>query len=281
MRAMISRGCARRGWRSWRGPDPQVTRRAARAEASGGSIWGKMKAGPEELSEAGRAGSGGTELRAIVFDLDGTLIDSAPDIWHAANAVLREAGLPEVSFEQSRGFIGRGARIFVERMERAVAGANAAVRTDHLHARFLHFYERAHDGTRVYPHVPEMLAELQGRGLALGLCTNKPMGPARAVLAHLGWEGLFASVIGGDSLPVAKPDPAPLLTVLAAMCCAPAEAIYIGDSETDAETAARAGLRFGLFTEGYRKGSVAALAPDFHFSDYRDLPHAMTRMRAA
>ncbi len=212
------------------------------------------------------------ELRAVVFDLDGTLIDSAPDIWRAANRVLAAAGLPGVSFAQSRGFIGRGARVFVERMERAVAGGNEAARTDHLHALFLAEYERAHEGTRVYPGVPEAMAALAARGLALGLCTNKPIGPAQAALRHLGWEGRFGAVVGGDSLPVAKPDPAPLHAVLAQLGCGVAEAVYIGDSETDAETAARAGIRFGLFTEGYRKGTPDALPHDFAFSAFAALP---------
>ena len=73
----------------------------------------------------------------------------------------------------------------------------------------MHFYERAHENTRIYPGVVDVLEGLRASGFALGLCTNKPLGPTRAVLAHLGWEKLFAVVIGGDSLPVAKPDPAP------------------------------------------------------------------------
>ncbi len=211
-------------------------------------------------------------IRAVVFDLDGTLIDSAPDIWRAANQVLEGEGLPLVTFEQSRGFIGRGARVFVERMELAVTGANDPARTAHLHARFLHFYERAHEGTQVYPHVNETLEGLRGQGLRLGLCTNKPLRPTQAVLAHLGWDGLFESVIGGDSLPVAKPDPAPLLAVLEGMGLGLPEIAYIGDSETDAETAERAGARFGLYTEGYRKSAPEALYHQFRFSDYRMLP---------
>lgn len=211
-------------------------------------------------------------LQAVIFDLDGTLIDSAPDIHNAASRVLSEAGLPPVTFEQSRGFVGRGARVFVERMERAVAGANDPARTVHLHARFLHFYERAHEDTRMYPNVPEMLARLAHQGLALGLCTNKPIGPTRAVLAHLGWEDVFAHVIGGDSLPVAKPDPAPLLAVVDGLGLTLDQIAYIGDSETDAETAEAAGARFGLYTEGYRKSPVDALFHHFRFSDYRALP---------
>lgn len=210
-------------------------------------------------------------IRAVVFDLDGTLIDSAPDIWRTANHVLEGEGLAPITFEQSRGFIGRGARVFVERMELAVTGANDPVRTAHLHARFLHFYERAHESTQVYPHVVATLDALRGQGLRLGLCTNKPLRPTQAVLAHLGWDAIFDMVIGGDSLPVAKPDPAPLLAVLEGMGLALPDVAYIGDSETDAETAERAGARFGLYTEGYRKAPPEALYHQFRFSDYRDL----------
>lgn len=210
--------------------------------------------------------------RAVIFDLDGTLIDSAPDIHAAANAVLQGEGLPLVTFEQSRGFVGRGARVFVERMERAVTGGNSPAMTDHLHARFLHHYERAHENTRIYPGVVEVLEGLRTGGVALGLCTNKPMGPTRAVLAHLDWDGFFGVVIGGDSMAVAKPDPAPLMAVVEGLGMTLKQITYIGDSETDAETAQRAGARFGLFTEGYRHTAPEAMYHQFRFDDYRHLP---------
>lgn len=217
-------------------------------------------------------------IRAVVFDLDGTLIDSAPDIWHAANAVLAEEGLPLVSFEQSRGFIGRGARVFVERMELAVTGLNDPARTQHLHNRFLYFYERAHENTRIYPYVAEALERLRSDGVRLGLCTNKPFAPTAAVLKHLHWADFFEAVIGGDSLPVSKPDPAPLLEVVGRMGLTLPEIAYIGDSETDSETAQRAGARFGLYTEGYRKAAPEALFHNFLFNDYRHLSDRLAQL---
>ncbi|MDD7972509.1 phosphoglycolate phosphatase [Roseinatronobacter alkalisoli] len=214
-------------------------------------------------------------IRAVIFDLDGTLIDSAPDIHAAANQVLEGEGLPHISFDQARSFVGRGARVFVERMEHAVTGGNEPARTAHLHAQFLYFYERAHEHTRIYPHVPEMLAELRGNGLALGLCTNKPLRPTQAALAYLGWKDMFDVVIGGDSLDVAKPDPAPLLAVVTGLGLTLPEIIYIGDSETDAETAERAGSRFGLYTKGYRKTPAEQMFHHFRFDDYRQMAGQM------
>lgn len=210
--------------------------------------------------------------RAVIFDLDGTLIDSAPDIHAAANRVLEGEGLPLVTFEQSRGFVGGGARIFVERMERAVTGGNDPVLTDHLHKRFLHFYEHAHENTKIYPHVVETLEKLRAEGWDLGLCTNKPIGPTRAVLKHLGWTTLFSVVIGGDSLPVPKPDPAPLMAVVKGLGLTLPQIVYIGDSETDATTAERAGARFGLYTLGYRHAAPGDMFHHFRFDDYRHLP---------
>jgi phosphoglycolate phosphatase len=104
----------------------------------------------------------------------------------------------------------------------------------------------------------------------MGVCTNKPLGPTHAALAHFGWQGLFASVIGGDSLAARKPDPAPLLASVAALGGGPA--VYVGDSEVDGETAERAGVPFLLFTEGYRKAEVAAIPHRAAFADWSALP---------
>jgi phosphoglycolate phosphatase len=206
----------------------------------------------------------------IIFDLDGTLIDSAPDIHAAANAVLAAEGLGQVTPDQARSFIGNGARVFVERLERAGAGANEDARTARMHAQFLAQYETAHALTRPYPGVDAALDSFAAHGWALGLCTNKPLKPALAVLAHFAWTGRFAAVIGGDSLPVMKPDPAPLLAVLAQM--GGGAAVYVGDSEVDAATARAAGLPFALFTEGYRRSPLDQIPHDAAFSDFAALP---------
>ena len=211
-----------------------------------------------------------------IFDLDGTLIDSAPDIHAGANATLAHFGLPPVTFAQSRGFVGGGARIFVERMERAVTGTNTPDLTNRMHRHFLEVYETSHALTTVYDGVTEALSTLESQGWRLGLCTNKPLGPTRSVLAHLGWADRFDVVIGGDSLPVVKPDPAPLRAVIEAMAKGPL--VYVGDSEVDSATAKAARVPFALFTQGYRKTPVDQLYRTATFDHWRELPAIAARI---
>lgn len=206
----------------------------------------------------------------IIFDLDGTLIDSAPDIHAAGNAVLAAEGLPGITPAQSRSFIGNGAGVYVQRLEAAVTDATDPARVARMRALFAAEYETAHALTRIYPGVEDALALLRGAGWRLGLCTNKPLRPTRSVLAHLGWADLFDVVIGGDSLPVHKPDPAPLRAVMHGMNAA--RVVYVGDSEVDAATAQAAEMPFALFTEGYRKTPVATIPHDHAFNDWADLP---------
>ena len=215
----------------------------------------------------------------LVFDLDGTLIDSAPDIHAAACIALAAEGLPPVTAEQSRSFIGNGSSVFIARLERATAGQSEPERHARMLARFLEVYATSHDRTRPYAGVPETLALLRGAGWRLGLCTNKPVGPARAVLAHLGWAEVFETIIGGDSLPVIKPDPAPLRAVIESLGDGPA--VYVGDSEVDAATAQAAGVPFALFTEGYRKTPVETIPHDRAFDRYADLPAIAAALASA
>ena len=208
-------------------------------------------------------------MRAI-FDLDGTLIDSAPDIHAAANAVLTAEGLSSVTYDQARSFIGKGAGVFVQRLEQAAAGTSEPARLQRMRQRFADEYETAHALTRIYPGVEQALEDLRRAGWRLGLCTNKPLGPTRSVLAHFGWTDLFEIIIGGDSLPVIKPDPAPLHAAMAALGDGPV--VYVGDSEVDAATAQATRTPFALFTEGYRKTPVVQIPHDRAFADWDLLP---------
>jgi phosphoglycolate phosphatase len=216
-------------------------------------------------------------MARIVFDLDGTLIDSAPDIHAIANAVLAEEGLAPITLAQARGFIGNGAPVFVQRLREARGLPDAE--QPRLLAAFVARYEGAVALTVPYPGVAAALESLGRGGHALGLCTNKPVGPARSVLAHFGLDRHLASVVGGDSLPVHKPDPAPLQAAFAAL--GDGACLFVGDSEVDAETAARAGVPFLLFTEGYRKSPVDALPHAAAFADFAALHALVDRVLAA
>jgi phosphoglycolate phosphatase len=209
-------------------------------------------------------------MRAVIFDLDGTLIDSAPDIHAAANRVLADEGLAPLSFEAVRGFIGKGLPHLVARLLEASGEAPDGPRHRRMLGRFEASYETAVGLTVIYPGVIAALDALAATGHALGICTNKPLAPARAVLRHLGLDARFGAVLGGDSLPQRKPDPAPLRATAAALDAT--AVVYVGDSEVDAATAAAAGLPFALFTEGYRKVPVAELPHDRAFADFAALP---------
>lgn len=206
-------------------------------------------------------------MARIVFDLDGTLIDSAPDIAAAANATLAEVGADPLSVAEARGFIGAGAPKFVERMARArnLPDPEAVL------PRFLHHYARAVDQGVIYPGVEAALTRLAAQGHRLGLCTNKPTGPTQAVLSHFGWSKRFEVVVCGDTLPQRKPDPAPLHAAFDAL--GTGAMVYVGDSEVDAETGLRAGVPFLLYTRGYRKAAVTDLTHHAAFDDWGQVPN--------
>lgn len=217
-------------------------------------------------------------MKAIIFDLDGTLIDSAPDIHAAVNRLLDSEGLPPLPFAQVKGFIGNGVGVLLSRVMAAAGMGEDPGLHQALMGRFLHDYETAVALTRLYPGVAEALETLARQGWALGLCTNKPIAPTRAVLTHFGLQDSFVSVIGGDSLPQRKPDPAPLRAVMTALDAGPA--VYVGDSEVDAECAHRTGLPMALFTEGYRKTPVESLPHAAAFDHFRHLPEIAGRLIA-
>jgi phosphoglycolate phosphatase len=219
-------------------------------------------------------------VKAVVFDLDGTLVDSAADLQASANRLMRQNGLPELGLATVTCFIGNGIPRLVER-----CFAHNGAAPDDLPAqvaRFKRYYaEEGHRRTRFMPGAETALRRLTASGLALGLCTNKDAEPARAILRRLRVEGLFRAVAGGDSGLAKKPEAAPLLACVAACGVAPAEAVYVGDSEVDAATATAAGVPFLLFTEGYRKTPVEALPHRARFDRFAGLPGLLASLTAA
>lgn len=189
--------------------------------------------------------------RLVVFDLDGTLVDSRHDIAVAANRTLAALGLPRLPEPAVVGFIGGGVRNLALRcLAAASAPASPTIVPEAFVERFMPLYaENLLEHTRPYPGVLETLTALRAAGLVTAVVTNKPSAPARAIIEGLAL-GPFAAVVGGDSTPVRKPDPEPLLGVLRHVGAATHETLYVGDMAIDVETAAAAGTRFVGVTWG-------------------------------
>lgn len=206
----------------------------------------------------------------IVFDLDGTLVDSAPDLQAAMNSLLAEHGAAPLDLPTLRSFIGNGVPTLVKRS----FAARDLPLTDEGHGQAVHRFHAFYDASPVaqsslYYGVRPLLAALAARAVPMGVCTNKYEAGTHLVLAAFNLSEHFGAVVGGDSLPVLKPDPAPLRHCIAELGLS--RPLYVGDSEVDAATAKAADVPFALFTGGYRKSSVEAIDPGYHFDSFDTL----------
>lgn len=216
---------------------------------------------------------------ALLFDLDGTLVDSAPDIADALNHLLQEQGWEKLSLETVTGMVGGGVPLLVERALKRLGQDAGADRIVMLTNRFVEIYApRAAQKTKLFPGVRQVLEAYHGEGVRLGVCTNKPEAVSNMILGALDVAHLFGVVIGGDSLPVKKPDPAPLLAALTALGCDAAQGVMVGDSGVDAQAAKVAGLPVILVTFGYAQTPVREIACDGLVETFTELPGAIKRL---
>ncbi len=221
-------------------------------------------------------------IDTLIFDLDGTLIDSADDIAQALNSILDRHGRPSLSRERVVSMIGDGAPRLLERGFAATGPALAQEMAEAVLADFVAIYETIEPHpSSVYPGVLTTLAGFQQAGLKMGICTNKPQGPTRMVLRHLGLDQLIPVAVGGDALPVRKPDPGHLRAVLQALGADADRAVMIGDSAADMAVARNAGIRAIAVSYGYPRMPVSALGADVIIDHFTELPAALKRLEMA
>ncbi|MCA3421812.1 MAG: phosphoglycolate phosphatase [Roseomonas sp.] len=196
--------------------------------------------------------------RCAVFDLDGTLVDSAPDIHAALDRLMARRRLPGFARAEVVGMIGDGVRVLLERAHAARGITLDEASFDH----FMTDYEaNAAVLTQPFAGIPELLSALQASGWRLAVCTNKPEAAARVLLSGLGLDRHFSALGGGDSFPMRKPDPGHLRATLAAAGAAPDQAVMIGDHANDMLAARGAGVRAIFAGWGYGPQSMAGGAP--------------------
>jgi phosphoglycolate phosphatase len=221
-------------------------------------------------------------LAAVVFDLDGTLVDTAADLQAHVNAVLGELGRAELELADVRLLVGDGARTLLWRGLEASGGVPAGVDLDRLYARFLERYtaDPARRST-VHEGVLEVLARLRAQGLRLGVCTNKPQAPTQRLLRALGLERFFQAIVGGDAVPAKKPDAGHLFAVLDRLGAAPARAVMVGDSGPDLAAARALGVPCILVSFGYTPVPARALGADRVIDRFAELPAALASLAEA
>lgn len=208
----------------------------------------------------------------LLFDLDGTLVDSAPDITLAVDATLAARHWPQAGIERVRSWIGNGSRKLIERaLTFAVQDFDAALH-ETVHSEFLLEYAK-HNGpeTRVFDGVREFLQHCAALQKKMACVTNKPEHLAKQLVAHLGMDHYFSLVIGGDTFPQRKPDPTALLFCCEKLDVPVSRTLMIGDSETDVTSARAAGMKVLCVSYGYnRDGDISSTNPDWLVDDLRE-----------
>lgn len=214
-------------------------------------------------------------IKAVIFDLDGTLVDSAPDLMLATNHVLSRLERRAITMDEVRSFVGHGARKLIARGCAATGEPIDEKTLDFYFAEFLRFYEKniAVDSV-AFPGVIKLLKRCAAGGLKMGVCTNKLEGLSVRLLQALGMEKYFGAIVGPDTVNIAKPDPAPYLETMKRLGVPAKDSIMIGDSETDILTARAVGVPVIGVTFGYTQKPVATYNPDYlvsHFDEIWDI----------
>jgi phosphoglycolate phosphatase len=212
----------------------------------------------------------------VVFDLDGTLIDTAPDLVATLNFILVREGLRPLAYAAARNFVGGGARVMIERGLKAEQKTRAPADLDRLLRDFIeHYGEHIAEGSRLFPGVEDALDELVAGGFRLAVCTNKLEWLALRLLDQFDLTRRFDAICGADTFGVAKPDPHILRETIARAGGSRDRCVLVGDSVTDISTARAAGVPVVAVDFGYSETPIAQLRPDRIVSRFADLPEAV------
>jgi phosphoglycolate phosphatase len=212
----------------------------------------------------------GPRFGAVLFDLDGTLVETRNDISTAVNLALDGRGLPGLSVERVTRHVGNGARFLAARcLEEAGVGSPTPDEIESLYLAFhTHYLAHLLDTTFVYPGVPGVCEGIARSGGRMAIVTNKPIEAAKRIVIGLGLSSYFPVVLGGDSLPQRKPDPAPLLRAIASLGSDTEHALMVGDSQVDIDAARAAGVPVAAVAWGFTpKGALESASPDLVAED--------------
>lgn len=219
--------------------------------------------------------------RAVIFDLDGTLVDTAPDLMRATNHVLASMGRRAISLDEVRVFVGHGARALITRGLAATGGLPPGFDVEPPYREFVAYYtDHICEGSTVFPGLVALLDRLKAAGVGLGVCTNKLEGLSVKLLEALDMRRYFGSVIGPDTLGISKPDPRPFAEAVNRLGLDCPAAIMVGDSETDILTARAAKVPVLAVPFGYTPRPVAEFAPDALIAHYDEAWPALERLFA-
>lgn len=214
-------------------------------------------------------------MAALLFDLDGTLADTKPDLHAAMNFVLRQNGLDEVPDEAITNMIGGGARMILQRGLEANETRWDDAKLDAATEEFVLWYDQNIDGhTKIYPNLMPILDAAKAAQIPMAVVTNKRESLSAKLLYRLGLQGYFDALVGGDTLPKRKPDPDTIELALARLGCAPQDAIMVGDSEADSDGARAANVACICVSFGYRRVSLEELKADAIIDDYAEFAAA-------
>ncbi|UTW02681.1 phosphoglycolate phosphatase [Amphritea atlantica] len=215
--------------------------------------------------------------RLVLFDLDGTLLDSVPDLALAIDRMLAALALPLAGQSQVRNWVGNGAQMLVKRaLAHSVASSDNETESDlfdQAFALFLHHYDQCcAEQSRLYPGVQDLLSFLKDNRISMGLVTNKPINFTESLLDEFDLRHFFAIVLGGDSLTEKKPHPMPLSYAMEQLDVSPLQTLMVGDSRSDIKAAQAAGCRVAAVTYGYNHGEpVSAYQPDLIVDNLAEL----------